>query len=95
MSTETSKKIFVLAHPFSYRGTEYKEFTARRPKVRDLRGFIKDIDKDSVAAMEKVLSNLFEIQVEVVSEIDIEDFGPMKSWFEGFLKPMLEGSTES
>ena len=84
-----SEHVFNLAHPFEYRGAQYIEFKARRPKVRDLRNFIKNVDKDSVAAMEKVLADLCEIDEKIIAEIDIEDFGPMKKWFEGFLKPML------
>jgi Phage tail assembly chaperone proteins, E, or 41 or 14 len=90
-----SEHVFNLAHPFEYRGAQYIEFKARRPKVRDLRNFIKNVDKDSVAAMEKVLADLCEIDEKIIAEIDIEDFGPMKKWFEGFLKPMLGDSNDS
>ncbi|SDK39917.1 phage tail assembly protein [Bradyrhizobium ottawaense] len=92
MSTE---KIFNLKFPFEHRGANYIEFKARRPKVRDLRNFIKNVDKDSVAAMEKVLADLMEIDEKVISEIDVEDFAPMKSWFESFLQKMLGESDES
>jgi hypothetical protein len=90
-----TEKVFNLAHPFEYRGATYVEFKARRPKVRDLRGFIKNVEKDGVAAMEKVLADLCEVDDKIISEIDIEDFAPMKAWFEGFLKPMLDGSNDS
>ena len=90
-----SEKVFNLKYPFEYRGAQYIEFKARRPKVRDLRNFIKNVDKDSVAAMEKVLADLMEIDEKVISEIDVEDFAPMKSWFEGFLQKMLGESDES
>ncbi len=89
--TET---LFNLKFPFEFRGTEYVEFKARRPKVRDLREFIKNVDKDGIGAMEKVLSNLMEIDEKVIQEVDIEDFGPMKKWFEGFLKPMVSDSDD-
>jgi Phage tail assembly chaperone proteins, E, or 41 or 14 len=88
MATD-STTVFPLAHPFEYRGATYIELKARRPKVRDLRLFIKNVDKDGVAAMEKVLADLCEMDEKVIAEIDIEDFGPMKKWFEDFLKPML------
>jgi hypothetical protein len=84
-----SAKTFPLTNPFEFRGQSYSQFEARRPKVRDLREFIKNLEKDGVAAMEKVLSNLFEVDTAVISEIDVEDFVPMKAWFESFLKPML------
>ena len=80
---------FNLNHPFEHRGATYVEFKARRPKVRDLRNFIKNVDKDGVAAMEKVLADLCEVDEKIIAEVDVEDFAPMKAWFEGFLKPML------
>lgn len=92
MSTE---KVFELKFPFEHRGASYSTLKARRPRVRDLRNFIKNVDKDSVAAMEKVLADLMEIDEKIVSEIDVEDFAPMKQWFEGFLKVMLGESEES
>lgn len=92
MSTE---KIFELKFPFEHRGAKYETMKARRPRVRDLRSFIKNVDKDSVAAMEKVLADLMEIDEKIIAEIDIEDFAPMKEWFEGFLKIMLGGSEDS
>lgn len=85
---------FTLQYPFEYRGTEFSEFKARRPRVRDLRNFIKGVDKDGVAAMEKVLADLCEIDEKVIAEVDVEDFAPMKAWFERFLKPMLNDSDE-
>jgi hypothetical protein len=81
--------VFNLTHPFEYRGANYIEFKPRRPKVRDLRQFIKNVDKDGVAAMEKVLADLCEVDEKVIAEVDVEDFAPMKKWFEDFLKPML------
>ena len=86
---------FDLKYPFEHKGASYVEFKARRPKVRDLRNFIKNADRDGVQAMEKVLADLMEIDEKVISEIDIEDFGPMKKWFENFLKPMLGESNDS
>jgi hypothetical protein len=88
-ATADSTTVFNLSYPFEYRGATYVELKARRPKVRDLRAFIKNVDKDSVAAMEKVLADLCEVDEKIVAEIDIADFGPMKKWFEDFLKPML------
>ena len=92
MSTE---KVFNLKFPFEYRGANYIEFKARRPKVRDLRSFIKNVDKDSIVAMEKVLADLMEVDEKIISEIDVEDFGPMKQWFESFLQKMLGDSEDS
>jgi hypothetical protein len=90
-----NEKVFDLKFPFEFRGANYNQFTARRPKVRDLRNFIKNVDKDSVVAMEKVLADLMEIDEKIISEIDVEDFGPMKQWFESFLQKMLGDSDDS
>jgi hypothetical protein len=88
-------KTFTLQFPFEHRGATYIEFKARRPKVRDLRNFIKNVDKEGMQAMEKVLADLMEIDNAVVAEIDVEDFAPMKAWFESFLEKMTNASEES
>jgi hypothetical protein len=85
---------FALKYPFEYRGTTYDSIRVRRPKVRDLRMFVKDIDKDPINAMEKVIGNLAELDDKVIAELDIEDFGPIKAWFEAFLKPIADASNE-
>jgi hypothetical protein len=89
------EKTFTLKFPFEHRGTTYSEVNARRPKVRDLRNFIKNVDKEGMQAMEKVLADLMEIDTAVIAEIDIEDFAPMKAWFESFLEKMTNASAES
>lgn len=86
---DTEKTVFNLSHPFEHRGATYVEFKPRRPKVRDLRNFIKNVEKDGVAAFEKVLADLCEVDEKIIAEMDVEDFTPMKAWFEHFLKPML------
>jgi hypothetical protein len=87
-------EVFELKFPFEHRGQKYTEFKARRPKVRDLREFMKALDKDPVNAMERTIANLCEVDDKVVAEVDIEDFAPMKKWFEDFLKPMLPESND-
>jgi hypothetical protein len=91
----TEKKVFTLKFPFEYRSSTYNEFKARRPKVRDIRTFIKNVEKDGMGAMEKVLADLFEVDAVIIAEIDSEDFAPMKQWFEGFLELMTNVSDES
>lgn len=91
----TEKKNFALKFPFEFRGATYSEFNARRPKVRDIRTFIKNVEKDGMQAMEKTLADLMEVDNVIIAEIDSEDFGPMKSWFESFLEKMTSGSAES
>jgi hypothetical protein len=91
----TEKKNFPLKYAFEHRGATYTEFNARRPKVRDIRTFIKNVEKDGMLAIEKALADLFEVDSVIVAEIDPEDFGPMKAWFEGFLELMAGASNES
>jgi len=93
MATAT-EKVFNLKFPFEHRGATYVEMKARRPKVRDLRNFIKNVEKEGIVAMEKVLADLMEIDTAVIAEIDVEDFGPMKAWFEGFLEKMTSESSD-
>ncbi|MEN3238548.1 phage tail assembly protein [Methylobacterium ajmalii] len=92
-ATSTSR-VFELERPFEYRGARYHSLTAREPKVRDLREFLKNVDRDSIAAMEKVLSNLTEVDEKIIAEMSIPDFAVMKKWFEGFLKPMINDSED-
>lgn len=79
---------FDLQFPFEYKGAKYESVTLRRPRVRDLRNFIKNLEKDSVAAMEKVIADLAELDEKIIENMDITDFAPIKAWFEDFLKPM-------
>ncbi|WP_316207381.1 phage tail assembly protein [Bradyrhizobium sp. SZCCHNR3118] len=88
MANDIKTETFNLSEPFEYRGATYVEMKARRPKVRDLRNFIKNMEKDAIAAMEKVLADLCEVDEKVIAELDVADFAPMKKWFEDFLKPM-------
>jgi hypothetical protein len=87
----STAKVFTLKFPFEYRGTTYTVFQARRPKVKDIRKFIKSLEADPVLAMEQAIADLVEIEPEVIAEIDIEDFAPIKNWFEAFLAPMANG----
>lgn len=87
-----SGHVFELSQPFEYKGATYTTMTARRPKVRDLRTFMKNLEKDNTTALEKVFVDLCEVDDKVIAEIDIEDFAPMKAWFEAFLKPMISDS---
>jgi len=87
--------VFKLEFPFEFKGTTYTEFTARRPKVRDVREFIKNLEKNASTAMEKAIANLVEIDEAVIADIDIEDYAPMKKYFEDFLQKMMSGSEES
>ena len=96
MSVQVSDKtVFELKHPFDYRGATYLKVEMRRPKVRDLRSFSKNLDKDPTGAMERVIADLLELDVQVIAEFDVEDFAPMKNAFEDFLKPLASESGES
>ena len=69
MADSANTKTFPLGYPFDFRGVSYREFTARRPKVRDLREFIRTVDKDGIKAIERTLSNLFEVEEAVVEGV--------------------------
>lgn len=95
MTAESTATVFELQYPFEYKGATYNSFTARRPKVRDIRSFLKNLERDATSAMELVLANLIDHDEKVIAEIDIADYAPMKNWFEGFLRPLMDDSTAS
>lgn len=79
--------VFELQFPFEYKGSRYERLTPRPPKVRDLRNFLRNLDKgDSINAMEKVIGDLCETDEKIIAEMDIRDFMPIKAWFEAFLQ---------
>jgi hypothetical protein len=79
---------FTLKFPFEYKGVTHSRFEMRRPKVRDLKLFSIELDRDPVGAMEKVIGQLVEQTDATISEMDLVDFNPMKRAFEGFLEEM-------
>lgn len=93
MSSNATLKTFEFIHPVEYRNGTYTQLVVRRPRVKDLKNFVKNAEQDSVAALEKVIADLSDgIDEKVISEIDLEDFAPIKKWFEGFLKVISDAS---
>lgn len=92
--TETGPKRFNLVKPYEFRGTRYDMLVAREPKVRDLRAFLHNADADPILAVEKVLSDLTQVDQPVIGEMSIKDFGIMKKWFEDFLGDLVPNSAE-
>lgn len=90
--TNQATHVFELRHPFEHRGANYTRFEARRPKVRDLNEFMRAVEKDPNSAMTKIISTLLQVDTQIIEQIDLEDFAPMKKWFEDFLKPMMPDS---
>ena len=78
--------VFDLKFPFEHKGATYEKITLRDPKVRDLRTFLRNMERDAVQAFEKVIADLSEIDEKIIQEMHILDFLPMKAWFEAFLK---------
>lgn len=90
-----STKEFPLKYPVEYRGNKIDLLTARRPKVRELRVFMKSVDRDSVGAMNNAIANLMDVDAPIIDELDFEDYGPIKKWFEGFLKLIADDSMDT
>ena len=90
-----TKTVFELKHPIEFRGATYNTVSMRRAKVRDVRNFLKGLEKDAAGAMERVIADLTELDVTVIAELDVEDYAPMKEAFEAFLKPLASGADES
>lgn len=93
--TNDTNTVFELKYPFEFRGDRYEKFEMRRPKLRDLKKFSKEVEKDTIVAMERAVADLCEVDEKVVQELDLADFGPMKDRFEAFLQEMASASSES
>ncbi|WP_298952016.1 phage tail assembly protein [uncultured Methylobacterium sp.] len=84
-------KSFDLQYPVaSPDGGSVEKLDVRRPKLRDLKIFVKDAENDAVGAIERIIANLSDTPPKIIAEIDLEDFAPIKTWFTGFLKLMSE-----
>lgn len=75
---------FELQYPITHKDVTYKEFTARRPRVSDVRMFYKSVDNDPILATQNVLATLCGVQEAVMSNLDFSDFAVMQKWFQGF-----------
>lgn len=93
--TGSTSAVFRLKYPFDFRGATYQKFEMRRPKLRDLKKFSKEVEKDTIVAMERLIADLCEIPEVVISELDLADFSPMKAKVESFLQAMASESDES
>ena len=87
--TQDGPQRFTLKRPYDFRGTRYEGFTAREPRVRDLRKFLKGAETDSILAIESVLADLCSVDQPVIAEMAIADFGAMKRWFESHLSDLV------
>lgn len=86
MTTPTTRT-FELQFPIAVRGGgTVTTLTARRPRVMDLRTFVKNVDKDAIDAITEVLSSLCEVDKQVIQMADVADFKVMREWFEDFFK---------
>lgn len=95
MAGSATLKIFNFEYPFEHNGSTYDKLEVRRPKVRDLKNFVKDAENTqigSVGAIERQIASLSETPPAVIAEIDLEDFAPIKAWFTTFLKLISDAS---
>ena len=73
-----------LNFPVLVDGTDYKELSLRRPKVRDL--IAADADNDSSAKKEVFMfATLSELPIEVIEELDAKDYRSLQEVYQGFL----------
>lgn len=82
--SDANTKTFELKYPFEFKNQKFSTFTARRPKVRDLRKFVKTSNDDAILAIQEMLADLCETPREVMAEVDMVDFRAMREWFEDF-----------
>lgn len=93
-TAETGPKRFDMVKPFDFRGQRIDHLTAREPKVRDLRSFLRNAESDPILAVETVLADLTQVDNPVIADMSIKDFGIMKAWFEAFLSDLIPNSAE-
>jgi hypothetical protein len=81
---------FKLQYPIEREGAQtITSLSMRRAKVRDMQKFMKMLDQgDASKAMQEVLSDLCNVQLHVILDMDIEDYAPMMEAFNDFLKPL-------
>lgn len=79
MTTKELTKKFPLAFPFEYKGENVTEITLRRPKVREVKAMATS-SKNSFEDTVDMIAELAGKPVEMIDEIDPEDYKPMQDW---------------
>ena len=78
-----------LQSPIKIEGVEINELSLRAPKVRDLLAISKGGGDDSEREI-KLISNLSEIALEAIQELDLRDYMKIQLWLKDFLSPETE-----
>lgn len=88
-NNQSLKKI-KLANPIKVDGVLIDEITMRTPKVRDLIIATKKSGGSEMDLAAHMVSNLAEIPIESVYEIDLKDFAAISALLQDFFSPLTD-----
>lgn len=77
-------KTFPLEFPFEHKGETITELTLRRPKMSDVKK-LAGSKKETLAASSETVADLAGKPVELIDEVDPEDYAPMQKWTQDIL----------
>ncbi|MCT4608665.1 MAG: phage tail assembly protein [Pelagimonas sp.] len=79
MSEIERQKEFKLGFPIEYKGEPIDTLTLRRPKMSDVKK-LSASKKDALTASSETVASLAGKPVELIDELDPEDYAPMQMW---------------
>lgn len=84
---KTAAKKVKLEFPVEVDGEKITELTMRRPKVRDQRAASKQCGSSGldVDLEPQLFANLCEVDIKVLDELDMLDYGKLQDAYRGFL----------
>lgn len=84
-------KTINLKYPVTHDGKEVAQVTVRRPKVKDIRKIEENPDISDVDRGALMIAQLCDLPVEVVDEMDAEDFMALSEASSAFLPGAATG----
>lgn len=82
-SIETSRT-FTLTIPVDWNGQKITSLKIRRPKVKDTRLLLSDMDTDPIGGQSKYFASLAGQPAMVIEELDLADMKMIREWVESF-----------
>lgn len=76
-------EVIKLTDPVTVNDTTYEELKIRRPKVRD-RLAVERMKKTDAEKEIHMIANLAEVDVAVIEELDLADYGKIQQMFQDF-----------
>ena len=84
MKTTSKTTTIELKHPVTVDGTEIKQLTLRRPRVRDMLASDKAGGSDAEKEI-RTFTHLCEVSPETIEELDLADYLKLQKVYQGFL----------